>query len=495
MWNWYDKDFLDNSNIYYSLEDNKIDVEKAKYALIEYVAGNNKLIKNFPLSIGSSFTLAEIAEAGVYLFKNGYLKANIFRDGKYKIDTKNVVLLTKEDIATFIRGGIWISCHFNTIGAYFYLTPKGIELWKKMANFNWDNFFEIEMIYGECIIRSTKKKTIEKVLELEPFILELNSIEDTQIWKNLVPFKATYWKELPKGYEVTYQAKYNEYLYYKKYYKNFSPEETEKYEKANQWYEEIKQWYSKPKFDINTPSIFEEEIFSNNLNPKEKSNQEIEYLILEKAVNEKNYAFISDVKDYKNFSNEQIAIAAKSLMEKGLILATINLDIYRIDNIENVTLNLSGIIDLLQKRFLATYHLTNEGGKKWESLTNANWDNFLEINLIEDDESHNKYIIRSTQKEIIEKILDLEHFILEYESIKDTQIWETLEPFRATYWKELSKGYQVIYEVKYNECFNSKNFPPEERNDYKKATKWFNKIKKWYHQPKFDLKHCKININ
>ena len=61
-----------------------------------------------------------------------------------------------------------------------------------------------------------------------------------------------------------------------------------------------------------------------------------------------------------------------------------------------------------------------------------------------------------------------------------------MEPFQVTYWKTLPRGYQVSCQVESNYYYSKDDFPSDSIESYEQASQWYENIKKWYTEPKFD---------
>jgi hypothetical protein len=88
------------------------------------------------------------------------------------------------------------------------------------------------------------------------------------------------------------------------------------------------------------------------------------------------------------------------------------------------------------------YQLTSKGGEEWETLSNPNWDWFI------DDASANKeIIIQAKFRQVAEQYLQILPYF-EGEVIYDSIKCQVLRPWQVTYWKILPEGYQIYARIK-----------------------------------------------
>lgn len=128
------------------------------------------------------------------------------------------------------------------------------------------------------------------------------------------------------------------------------------------------------------------------------------------------------------------------------------------------------------------YFLTDKGGKNWESVSQPKWEQFL--NWGGRIERENEEIMTCGSRQVGETILSLSHLLKPGSSIQyiipHTEIWETITPWKATYWKMLPVGYQVRYQKREIEIDNYPNEPPEFIHKKQQANEVYLSLKKWY---------------
>ena len=386
----------------------------------------------------------------------------------------------KEHIKDVILTMAQIQAHLDgKLNAFYYLTPQGGAKWEALSHPDWNLYhrwcFNIE---NKSEIIGADRQLIEKLLSVSYLHSEI-PIPETETWDEIEPWHATYWKTLPKAYRVSYQSKNFEYSIDS----NTSQEWIEANKQAHSWYSKILQWYTEPELDLNPSSLFGDTTPNEYTIPAETPNPQVEYLILEMAVICNYYSLLS-VAYSQHLSHAEIAIAAHSLFERGDIRARVFADEYDSDGTPDVVLTMAGIQDHLDGIIRAFYYLTPQGGARWEALSHPDWNKFLIVNFLgtfpyEDG-------ILGTQRENIEKLLALDKFVLSHQHIPGTEVWEVLEPWQATYWKTLPRGYRVCCEYQPNsqDYWNlDEDTSAELVESYKQANLWYENIRKLYTNP------------
>lgn len=96
------------------------------------------------------------------------------------------------------------------------------------------------------------------------------------------------------------------------------------------------------------------------------------------------------------------------------------------------------------------YGLTAKGGKVWEAFAKPDWNNFIDASSTTSDDYDETRICEAeiicAVKEHVEDYFNTPD--IEEELISESDIWDELTPWQATYWKQLSTGYRVRYKYK-----------------------------------------------
>nr|WP_216670412.1 hypothetical protein [Microcoleus asticus] len=241
--------------------------------------------------------------------------------------------------------------------------------------------------------------------------------------------------------------------------------------------------------DTNPSNLFGDEDLNYYATLAKTLNPKVEYLILEFAVIFSYYG-LRNVAYSMHLSHAETALAADSLFQRGDIKATVfadEYDDYHTDGNSDVILTRAGIQDHLDGRLLASYYLTPQGGARWEAMAHPDWNKFSIVNFLGQFPYEEGFL--GTQREIIEQLLALDRLLFMYKHIPGSEKWNVLEPWEATYWKTLPRGYYVSCEFQHSDFFTWKlddNTPAEIVEEYKQASQWYENVKKWYTDPSFD---------
>lgn len=130
------------------------------------------------------------------------------------------------------------------------------------------------------------------------------------------------------------------------------------------------------------------------------------------------------------------------------------------------------------------YKLTVQGGTRWESISNPNW-NLYYTPIHSEQGINNKSFIAGGSRRILEEFLtyQIAHpFInVDISSIK----WELLEPWEATYWKRLPVGYLLSY--------LAEDIPCNSQEEIIKADMFNFCFFQWQNSNKWYINYSKIN--
>ncbi|MEG3929503.1 MULTISPECIES: hypothetical protein [unclassified Microcoleus] len=431
------------------------------------------------INVASDWRLshAEVVSAANRLFQSGDILAAFSNENGENI--RGVALTISQ---------IWASLN-GKLNAFYYLTSQGGARWEGLTGANWNYYHkwclgyqrdEITGLFRSEII-CCSQQIMQEIINYCEYLENQILISETCFWEDIGFWKATYWKTLPKAYKVTYQHRYFELCIDS----NTPKEWIEKDRQAKQWYSEISHWYTEPELDTNPSSLFEDIAPISYAALAETPNSKVEYLLLKSVVI--NYYGLESVAYSEHLSHAETALAADSLFQKGDIKAIVFADEYDAEGTPDVVLTMAGIQDHLDGRLKASYYLTPQGGAKWEAMAHPAWNKFLIANFL-NIFPYEEGII-GTEREIIEQLLAVDSLILIHEHISGTEKWNVLEPFQATYWKTLPRGYHVSCEHKSSDFCPWKlddNTPAEIVEEYQRASQWYENVKKWYTDPSFD---------
>jgi hypothetical protein len=158
---------------------------------------------------GHGLKLFELIEVLSELFNRKWLEAFDF-DIQKKIFENKPYYLTKDEIVRYYGELIQNKALIDK-DIYYRLTIEGGQAWESFASPQWNKYI-VPKIYG-----STKAEVyaVDKYRIINYFDIlnhsggqyDLNSIE----FKEVIPWQATYWKELPSGYHVQFEYKILDY--------------------------------------------------------------------------------------------------------------------------------------------------------------------------------------------------------------------------------------------------------------------------------------------
>ena len=231
----------------------------------------DQCIVSDPYFTPSNLKTSQIVEILYRLFQDGFLLAITPEDFDSLKTTLIQELLIKAFIPSLeqIKAGL-TQGKFSSIrkendtyfedNLYFFLTEEGGKQWEYWCKPKWNQFFlrcinswesVSENLWNNSIppcgsiISCTDKKIGEKIIAIEHLLdtpqIVAYPIKDSVILEKFTPWHPTYWKTLPSGYAVSYQAelvKIDE-----NYYK--TEELTEEKKQAREWYKNITNWYTK----------------------------------------------------------------------------------------------------------------------------------------------------------------------------------------------------------------------------------------------------------
>jgi hypothetical protein len=125
------------------------------------------------------------------------------------------------------------------------------------------------------------------------------------------------------------------------------------------------------------------------------------------------------------------------------------------------------------------YFLTSKGGKLWESVSYPKWDQYYFS-----AGNGQKHLLQCHSRKLAEELLKIQHLLdfgrSYHVPIIETVKWNFLTPWQPTYWKTLSSGYEINYQVTCIDVDMIENEDKELMERRKQAEKWVKDKKKWY---------------
>ncbi len=178
-----------------------------------------------------------------------------------------------------------------------------------------------------------------------------------------------------------------------------------------------------------------------------------------------------------DLSVTEIADILDRLFQRGDLVATTPSDLENYVTNRSFTPSYEQIKAALNEQYPLFYFLTTQGGERWETYSKPDWSKYFFGSM---DLDAQEAELEGTTKNVLEKYLEIEHFLSsDYWCISGTEIWKTLTPYHATYWKLLSVGYRVRHKIKEGKIFTPSEVG-EDYAEYQQANEWHSNIRNWY---------------
>lgn len=139
-----------------------------------------------------------------------------------------------------------IEAHLNDDFHFLYkLSSKGGVLWEKWSHPNWEHYFlwlhGLTNKKGKLAVKLTcaDKNLASELMNNSVYAGIGNYILGSEKWETFSPWRATYWKILPKAYRVRYLATPTSNPLWEW-------EQSEDEIQARKWYSEVCKWYTAP---------------------------------------------------------------------------------------------------------------------------------------------------------------------------------------------------------------------------------------------------------
>jgi len=148
------------------------------------------------------------------------------------------------------------------------------------------------------------------------------------------------------------------------------------------------------------------------------------------------------------------------LFERGELLAKRGRDCF--------TPTWAEIEEALAGRLELSYGLTPQGGARWEAISTPKWQRYVRASVFADSQGGE---IVGSDRSLVEKYDSLSHQAWNISVIEGSRRWDVLEPWQATYWKELPTGHRIRFRFTWVE-------PPQPIDP--QAREWLAWMAKWY---------------
>jgi hypothetical protein len=116
------------------------------------------------------------------------------------------------------------------------------------------------------------------------------------------------------------------------------------------------------------------------------------------------------------------------------------------------------------------YGLTSQGGARWEEVSQPRWDRYIHDSVYAEPREGE---IICSDRNLVEQYDSLSRYDSDISVVPGSEHWDVLQPWQATYWKELPVGHRLRYKYEWV------GRTPELKTD-PKISGWFKEIRNWY---------------
>ena len=128
------------------------------------------------------------------------------------------------------------------------------------------------------------------------------------------------------------------------------------------------------------------------------------------------------------------------------------------------------IEEALDGRLDCLFGLTPQGGIRWEEVSHPQWERYITAWVYADPQEGE---IVGSNLQLVEKFDSLSNYAWDIAVVPGSKQWDVLQPWQATYWKELPLGHRVRFNFSWEER------TPESRINLE-VSEWLAEINKWY---------------
>lgn len=116
------------------------------------------------------------------------------------------------------------------------------------------------------------------------------------------------------------------------------------------------------------------------------------------------------------------------------------------------------------------YGLSASGGARWEAVTQPDWDRYLYAGFGTDPDEGE---IITADRAIAARYLSILPLFTDMTPVPDSQTWDILQPWSATYWKTRPVGHRVQFRYTSTPADLPRQTPPD-------VTAWVEQLYRWY---------------
>jgi hypothetical protein len=89
---------------------------------------------------------------------------------------------------------------------YYGLTALGGAKWETLSKPQWRLYIDSGISNGNLTVRTSSRRNVQIEIATLPYIWQEAAIPNTAEWELLTPWQATYWKMLPRGWQLKCQT-------------------------------------------------------------------------------------------------------------------------------------------------------------------------------------------------------------------------------------------------------------------------------------------------
>jgi hypothetical protein len=115
------------------------------------------------------------------------------------------------------------------------------------------------------------------------------------------------------------------------------------------------------------------------------------------------------------------------------------------------------IQEALDGRLDVTYGLTPQGGARWEEVSRPHWERYISAWVYADPQEGQ---IVGSDRGLVEKYNSMSHYVWDISVVPGSKRWDVLEPWQATYWKQLLLGHRVRFSFEWIERLPDSKIEP-----------------------------------
>lgn len=162
---------------------------------------------------------------------------------------------------------------------------------------------------------------------------------------------------------------------------------------------------------------------------------------------------------HHGLSRGELIDTLERLFERGDLLAQRGEERFTPTRTE-IEAALAGRLDLF-------YGLTPRGGARWESVSRPEWQRYLRASVFAEGQEGE---IAGSDRRLVEKYDALSHHAWNISVVQGSRRWDVLEPWQATYWKQLPKGHRVRFRFNWVE---PPPIDPQAREQLAQISRWY----------------------